>query len=169
MKTERNSVEGQMDIFEAMNRAAAAVDRMMEEEKAGPGKKNVEKKSAEKKNTGKITDGLSEGKKIVNKIQMGQEEHVPGETMHAAMQKTYLNPEDGDFATVAYIDYNMVYVRDWNSPVSLRKFDSSKEAVEYYLEQMEKIRMHADAELTSEHEPFVDVKSVAENLYVECD
>ena len=32
MKTEKKGVEGQLDIFEAMNRAADAIDRMVEED-----------------------------------------------------------------------------------------------------------------------------------------
>lgn len=101
MKTDRNLVEGQLDLFEAMERAAAAVDRMTEEK---------------------------------------TEDVIRGADMHASMQKTFLNPADGDFATVAYIDYQMVYVRDWNSPASLKRFENAKDAVEYYMTQMEKIR-----------------------------
>ena len=32
MKTEKKGVEGQLDIFEAMNRAADVIDRMVEED-----------------------------------------------------------------------------------------------------------------------------------------
>lgn len=129
MKTDRNLVEGQLDLFEAMERAAAAVDRMTEEK---------------------------------------TEDVIRGADMHASMQKTFLNPADGDFATVAYIDYQMVYVRDWNSPASLKRFENAKDAVEYYMTQMEKIRQLPEARQATEHEPLSDVKYVAENVYAEC-
>lgn len=51
--------------------------------------------------------------------------------MHASMQKTFLNPEDGDFAMIAYIDYNKVYIREWNSPAALYTFEESKKAVDF--------------------------------------
>lgn len=47
MKTEKKGVEGQLDIFEAMNRAADAIDRMVEEDqkkkKASGNKRNPER------------------------------------------------------------------------------------------------------------------------------
>ena len=145
MKTDRNLVEGQLDIFEAMDRAAAAVDQMTEGTK-----KEKEKKAPKRKAAGV------------------QKDKMKGCDMHASMQKTFLNPGDGDFATVAYIDYHMVYFRDWNSPVSLKRFENSKDAVEYYMKQLNKIRQLQSAEETGEHEPFLDVEAVTENEYAEC-
>lgn len=159
MKADRNRVDGQMDLFEAMNRAAAAVDRMVEEEKSGNRKKKQGKKAA----------ASASGEKEKAAPQKKSEEIIRGCDMRASMQKTFLNPEDGDFATVAYIDYHMVYAKEWNSPVSLRRFDNSKEAVDYYMAQIEKIQRIPGIECTKEHEPFVDVKYVMENIYAECE
>lgn len=161
MKTDRNLVEGQLDIFEAMDRAAAAVDRMVAEETGSRGKAAT-KKSAGKKQEGKTAEALKQpsGHKITDVIR--------GSDMHASMQRTFLNPADGDFATVAYVDYHMVYFRDWNSPASLKRFEDAKAAVEYYFRQMEKIRQLPGVEQTAEHEPFLDVRYVAENIYAEC-
>lgn len=145
MKTDRNLVEGQLDIFEAMDRAAAAVDRMTKETKNGKEKKAPKRRMA-----------------------VESKDKMRGCDMHASMQKTFLNPGDGDFATVAYIDYHMVYFRDWNSPASLKRFENSKDAVEYYMKQLNKIRQLQGAEETGEHEPFLDVEAVAENEYAEC-
>ncbi len=145
MKTDRNLVEGQLDIFEAMDRAAAAVDRMTEETKNGKEKKAPKRRTA-----------------------VESKDKIRGYDMHASMQKTFLNPGDGDFATVAYIDYQMVYFRDWNSPASLKRFENSRDAVEYYMKQLDKIRQLPGAEETEEHEPFLDVEAVAENEYAEC-
>lgn len=161
MKTDRNLVEGQLDIFEAMDRAAAAVDRMVAEETGSKGK-TAPKKSAGKKQAGKSAEALkqSAGDKTTDVIR--------GADMHASMQKTFLNPADGDFATVAYIDYHMVYFRDWNSPASLMRFENARDAVDYYMTQMEKIRQLPEVEMAKEHEPLLDVRCVAENRYTEC-
>lgn len=145
MKSDRNLVEGQLDIFQAMDRAAAAVDRMTEETKNGKEKKAPKRRTA-----------------------VESKDKMQGRDMHASMQKTFLNPGDGDFATVAYIDYRMVYFRDWNSPASLKLFENSKDAVEYYMKQLNKIRQLQGAEETGEHEPFLDVEAVTENEYAEC-
>ena len=164
MKTEKNSVEGQLDIFEAMDRAAAAVDRMMEEEQ----KKGKEKKSAKPKREARketIMEATIESDKKLTK----QTEIIRGASMHASMQKTFINTITDDFAVVAYIDYNMVYFKDWNAPASLRKFEDSKEAVDYYMEQLGRIQAAKDVRVTEENEPFLDVKYVVENVYAECE
>lgn len=153
MKTDRGKLDGQIDIFEAMNRAAAAVDRMMDEDRQQKrktsGKKEPEEPSEqEHKNT--------------------QERIIRGCDMHASMQTSFLNPSDGDFATVAYIDYRMVYVREWNTPAALFVFEEAKAAVGFYMEKLSKLREISEAEQTKEHEPFLDMKYVMENKYIEC-
>lgn len=154
MKTDRDKLDGQIDIFEAMNRAAAAVDRMVDEDRQQK-KKAVGKKEKQEKASGEE--------------QKDQGEIIRGCDMHASMQTSFLNPLDGDFATVAYIDYRMVYFREWNTPVSLRTFEESKDAIEFYMKELEKLREEVpEAEQTKEHEPFLDVKYVMENIYVEC-
>lgn len=162
MRADRNRVEGQIDLFEAMNRAAEAVDRMVQEEKSGRSRKKSSNQTSSLPR--KDTENAMQPK------QPGQAEKIiRGCDMRACLQRTFLNPGDGDFATVAYMDYHMVYTKEWNSPVSLRKFDNSKEAVDYYIKQLEKIRQVSGIEPTQEHEPFADVKYVMENLYTECE
>lgn len=153
----KNALEGQMDIFEAMDRAAAAVDKMMEQDS---GKKNRSKKRKvpEEINSGECVKDTAEGKKVIYGIDM-----------HASMQKTFLNPADDDFATVAYIDYNMIYWKDWNAPAALRIFENSKEAVDFYVEKLTRLQEGGFAEAAREHEPFRDMKYVVENLYAECE
>lgn len=163
MKTEKNSVEGQLDIFEAMNRAAAAVDRMMEEDQ----KRNKEKKTNK---TVKVEpESTMEESKEPGDAPIKQVEMIRGATMHASLQKTFINTVTDDFAVVAYIDYNMVYFKNWNAPASLRRFNTSKEAVDYYMEQLGRIQASKDARITEENEPFLDVKYVMENIYAECE
>ncbi len=164
MKQDRNRVEGQVDIFEAMNRAAAAVDKMVED-----GKQESRKKSLDKKLKSGKDDKEPYAGSLKKQDMKKSADCIRSSEMHAAMRKTFLNPEDGDFAMIAYIDYHMVYVRDWNAPATLRKFDNSKDAVEYYMEQLERIREQEGVEPASEHEPFVDVRYVSENQYMECD
>ena len=112
MKTDRDKLDGQIDIFEAMDRAAAAIDKIMDEDRQN--KKNV---SVKKKTQGKPSE----------------EKIIHGCDMHASMQTSFINPLDGDFATVAYIDYRMVYFREWNTPAALQIFEESKDAVEFYM------------------------------------
>jgi hypothetical protein len=168
MKTEKNSVEGQLDIFEAMNRAAAAVDRMMEEDKKTGKEKKGKEKKAEKSVCSELESSIEVAgeaeKKSVKKVEI-----IRGASMHASLQKTFINTVTDDFAVVAYIDYNMVYYKDWNAPASLRKFNNSKEAVDYYMEQLGRIQATEDARVTEENEPFLDVKYVVENVYAECE
>ena len=89
--------------------------------------------------------------------------------MHASMQKTFLNPEDDDFAMIAYIDYNKVYIREWNSPAALYTFEESKKAVDFYIDKLTKIKAAGMAEETTEQEPFSDVKYLSDNIYAECE
>ena len=163
MKTEKNSVEGQLDIFEAMNRAAAAVDRMVVEDQ----KRNKEKKT--NKAVKQEPESTMEESVEVGNAATKQVEIIRGATMHASLLKTFINELTDDFATVAYIDYNMVYFKDWNAPASLHRFDTSKEAVDYYMEQLGRIQASKDAKITEENEPFLDVKYVVENIYAECE
>lgn len=159
MKSEKHSVEGQMDIFEAMNRAAAAVDKMVEEEQEARRKKGKSKEKQPEQTAEEIRPESVPTEEAV----------LYGCDMHASMQKTFVNVGDDDFATVAYIDYNMIYWKDWNSPASLRKFDTAREAVEFYFEQLNKLQQCSFAESAQEHEPFCNVKYVVEHVYVECE
>ena len=140
MKTGKESIEGQIDIFEAMNRAAEAVDRMVEEEQ-------------QQKKGNKETPL----------------QRIEGSDMRTSMQKTFENREDGDFATVAYVDYHMVYWKDWNAPAALRKFDTSGEAVNFYFEKLSQLRSKEFAEPAEEHEPLCSVVCQVGDVYVETD
>lgn len=153
----KNALEGQMDIFEAMDRAAAAVDKMMEQDsdKKNKGRK---RKVPEPVSSGQCMKETAEGKNVIYGIDM-----------RASMQKTFVNPADDDFATVAYIDYNMIYWKDWNAPAALRIFENAKEAVDFYVEKLTRLQEGGSAEASGEHEPFRDMKYVVENLYAECE
>lgn len=148
MKSEKKSIEGQMDIFEAMNRAAEAVDRMVEQEHRTKKSKEIETQSIDSKRKEEV-------------------KHMKGDVLHASMQRTFINTSDDDFATVAYIDYNMIYWRDWNAPASLRCFQTAKEAVDFYVEKLNELRENVFASPAMEHEPFCNLVQVADDFYSE--
>ncbi len=56
------------------------------------------------------------------------------------MQKQVLNPDGSIKAKVAYYNYNKVCVKRENEPAEWRVFDNSKEAVDYYIEEMLKLQ-----------------------------
>lgn len=56
------------------------------------------------------------------------------------MQKQVLNPDGSIKAEVAFYNYNKVCVKRENEPEEWREFDNSKEAVEYYMEEMLKLQ-----------------------------
>lgn len=162
----KNTVEGQMDIFEAMNRAAAAVDRMVEEDSAKKrkGRRKPEDAGTVKKSVSGAAADASPGTSRTPAVERSV---IYGMDMHASMRRTFVNPADDDFATVAYIDYNMIYWKDWNAPACLRVFDSSREAVDFYMERLDSLQNCGFAEPSQEHEPFCDMKYVAEHVYAE--
>ncbi len=143
MGAKRELPKGQLDIFEAMERAAKAVDAM-------------EKKKETKETDTEKRPEIKQKKKV-----------ILARDMRACMQKTFLNPVNDDFAMIAYIDYNMVYLRNWNEPARLRQFEEAKDAVAYYIEQIEQIRRVGGVRLSKENEPFSDMEYTGENLYAE--
>lgn len=56
------------------------------------------------------------------------------------IQKQVLNPDGSIKAEVAFYNYNKVCVKRENEPEEWREFDNSKEAVEYYMEEMLKLQ-----------------------------
>ena len=55
--------------------------------------------------------------------------------MHASMQKTFLNPEDGDFAMIAYIDYNKGLYQGMEFPGGVIYFRRVKEGCGFLYRQ----------------------------------
>ena len=56
------------------------------------------------------------------------------------MRRCFSRSDDGEEAVLAYMDYNKVYLRDWKKKPEIHQFDSAKEAVDFYVEQMERLR-----------------------------
>lgn len=56
------------------------------------------------------------------------------------MQKQVLNPDGSIKAEVAYYNYNKVCIKRENEPAEWHAFDNSKEAVDYYIDEMLKLQ-----------------------------
>lgn len=65
------------------------------------------------------------------------------------MQKSF--EAEGKTATVAYIDYNQIYVQNFDGNTSLTQYDDSKMAVEQYLMAMNELGKVARARETQTH------------------
>ena len=52
--------------------------------------------------------------------------------------RCYRHRDTGETAVAAYLDYNRVYVADWGRKPLLYQFDSTKEAVGYYADWLDR-------------------------------
>lgn len=77
---------------------------------------------------------LEERIKGVPEKEIPEEMRLPGKPV---MQKSFRRNGQTTVATVAYLDYNMVYVADWNKAPVLWQFEQSKDAVDFYVNWME--------------------------------
>lgn len=71
------------------------------------------------------------------------EEHIKGMPEltpegKPVMQKSFARNGQSAVATVAYLDYHMVYVADWGEEPVIWQFEQSKDAVDFYVEQIER-------------------------------
>lgn len=53
------------------------------------------------------------------------------------MQRTFRKQEQKESATIAYLDYNRVYLKDWETAPVIYQFDGTKDAVDFYVEKMQ--------------------------------
>lgn len=53
------------------------------------------------------------------------------------MQRTFRKQGQRGSATIAYLDYNRVYLKDWEMPPVIYQFDGTKDAVDFYVEEMQ--------------------------------
>lgn len=54
------------------------------------------------------------------------------------MQRGFVDTLQNKTAVIAYINYNKVYLKDWSDKPIIYQFDSAKESVDFYVEQMER-------------------------------
>ena len=56
------------------------------------------------------------------------------------MRKVILSDNDGDNIIISYANYNKVIVEKSNEAARIYQFDTSKEAVDYYIEQINQLK-----------------------------
>lgn len=104
----KKQVEGQMDLFELFD----SVEEFEEKIKGAPQPPALVSKSG--------TSG------------------VVSKTGTPVMKKGFYDTEQNMSAVIAYLDYNQVYVKGWgNAEPVIYQFEQSKEAVDFYLMQLE--------------------------------
>lgn len=115
----KKSIEGQMDLFELF----ASVEELEENVKGVPELKEVTEEPPKPE------------------PEAGQKEADTAAVLRASgspvMQRSFSCKEHLDSAMIAYLDYNMVYLKDWESAPVIYQFAGTKDAVDFYVEQMQ--------------------------------
>ena len=121
----KKQIEGQMDLFELFD----SVEEFEEKIK-----------------------GVPQPPALVSKTDTSG---VVGKTGTPVMKKGFYDTEQNMSAVVAYLDYNQVYVKGWgNAEPVIYQFEQSKEAVDFYLKQLE-FFLRDRRKLKVEEEPAV--------------
>lgn len=139
----KKSIEGQLDMFELFD----SVEELEERIKGVPepvGEEPEPEAPLKEKETGQEALPKEPEAEAEGSVVWQPSGRKP------VMQKTFLR---GDMtATVAYLDYNMIYVSDWESEPILRQFEQSKDAVGFYVEQLEAFAAEKQVRVSEEQE-----------------
>ena len=127
----KKNIEGQLDMFELFD----SVEELEERIKGVP-------EPAEEK--------------LEQEAPSNEEKRIPRGS--PVMQKTFVIEDAA--ATVAYLDYNMVYVAGWEDEPQLWQFEQSKDAVNFYMEQMELISGKEGVRVRQEQEPIREARVI---------
>ena len=119
----KKSVEGQLDLFELFS----SVEELEGSVKGVPEPEEELEVEAEPE------AGDAAKRDVTSAEQRIQAEGTP------VMQRSFRNVETEESAVVAYLNYNMVYLKDWQGDPIIYSFDSSKDAVDFYVGQMERL------------------------------
>lgn len=112
----KKNIEGQMDMFELFG----SVEELEENVKGVP-------------------EPREEAERQKEPEPMEETAQQPGKmTGTPVMQRCFCSKERMGTAVVAYLDYNMVYLKDWEGGPVIYQFGQSKDAVDFYVEQMER-------------------------------
>lgn len=137
----KKSVEGQLDLFELFS----SVEELEESVKGVPeletepeadakAEKDAESEAKEAPKQPVESEAKEAPRNIVlSDKQMQQAEGAP------VMQRSFRNAETDAVAAIAYLNYNKVYLKDWQREPIIYTFDSSKDAVDFYVAQMERL------------------------------
>lgn len=74
----------------------------------------------------------------------------------AVMQKTFRNKTTKQIAVIAYLNYNKVYQKIWDEEPVIYQFEQSKDAVDYYVNQMAQFLGDKQVELLKEQEALME-------------
>lgn len=134
----KKSVEGQLDLFELFS----SVEELEESVKGVPEPEEELEVEAEPE------AGDAAKRDVTSAEQRIQAEGTP------VMQRSFRNVETEESAVVAYLNYNMVYLKDWQGEPIIYSFDSSKDAVDFYVGQMERLSGNKKVEIQKEQCPL---------------
>lgn len=138
----KKSIEGQLDMFELFDSVEELEERIKGvpepvEDEAGQGALSREKEPGQETESSAVWQ--PSGRKPV-------------------MQKTF---RLGDMsATVAYLDYNMVYVAGWEDEPVLWQFEQSKDAVGFYVERLEAFAAENGVRVSEEQETLREARVI---------
>jgi len=76
------------------------------------------------------------------------------------MQRCFCSSGQNNTAVVAYLDYNMVYLKDWEDDPVIYQFEHSKDAVDFYVKQMERFLSDKKVKIQKEQEPLVEASII---------
>lgn len=134
----KKSVEGQLDLFELFS----SVEELEESVKGVPEPEEELEVEAEPE------AGDAAKRDVTSAEQRIQAEGTP------VMQRSFRNVETEESVVVAYLNYNMVYLKDWQGEPIIYSFDSSKDAVDFYVGQMERLSGNKKVEIQKEQCPL---------------
>lgn len=101
---------------------------------------------------------LEERIKGVPELQEASAENRWEPSGEPVMQKSFRRGDAA--ATVAYLDYNMVYVAGWEGEPMLWQFEQSKDAVGFYVEQLEAFAAEKQVRVSKEQEVLREARVI---------
>ncbi|MBP3488415.1 MAG: hypothetical protein J6K53_08455 [Roseburia sp.] len=149
----KKSIEGQLDMFELFD----SVEELEERIKGVP--ESVEDEAGQEA----PLLGHELGQEALLKEDKPEQETESAAVWQPSgrkpvMQKTFRRGELS--ATVAYLDYNMVYVAGWEDEPQLWQFEQSKDAVGFYVERLEAFAAENGARLSEEQEALREARMI---------
>lgn len=116
----RRSVTGQLNMFDLF-------------ENLEPGE--VQMVSLMPEDVSEVDEPKIESSKKEKRVTTGSSYQPVGEKV--AMSRTY--EVDGERIEIAYINYNKVRITKGENPPQIKEFETSKEAVNFYVEKMQEL------------------------------
>lgn len=144
----KKSVEGQMDLFELFG----SVEELEENVKGVPEVPETLPEEGEPETPAEEEEPSAASKSALKGKGAFAEQ--------IAMQKTFRNCTTKKTAVIAYLNYNKVYQKDWDEEPIIYRFEQSKDAVDYYVSQLEKFSEDKQVEVLKEQEPLMEASVI---------